>query len=261
MSRSGLELLVALIAIGGCFAAIAYAATRQEPVGGIERVAGGGSRATAGGRGDGGVGRAARPPRPRIVAHPELETTAAKARFAFTDRQPGVRFACRLDRRGWRACSSPVSVKVGVGAHSFSVRALSRRGVPSAAARFRWTRLEPMEFSIAPDLSDLDTLYPGAAPTPLPLTVSNPNPVPIEVTALRVSVTGDPPGCAGTDNLALGEGGVSGAEPLAIPAGGSVRLPSPGIAAPTIQLRDLPVDQDACKDARFPLEFSGEAHG
>lgn len=260
MSRSGLEILLALIAIGGCFAAAAYAATRQESTAGVARVTGG-AGAVTGGRGGSGAVRGARPPKPRIVAHPDTETTASRARFAFTDRQPGVRFACRLDRRGWRACSSPMSVKVDVGGHSFAVRAVSRRAGPGAVARFRWTRLEPMEFSIAPDLSGLDALFPGAAPTLLPLTVRNPNPVPIEVTELRVSVAADPPGCVGADNLELGPGGVSAAKPLTVPARGSVHLPSDGIAPPTIQLRDLEVNQDACKDARFPLEFSGEAHG
>ena len=46
-----------------------------------------------------------------------------------------------------------------------------------------------------------------------------------------------------------------------IPAGGAVSLPAPGVAPPTIALRDLPFDQDACQGASFPSLFSGEAHG
>jgi hypothetical protein len=38
-------------------------------------------------------------------------------------------------------------------------------------------------------------------------------------------------------------------------------LPAVGVAAPTIQLRDLPVNQDACQSASFPLSFSGSARG
>jgi hypothetical protein len=33
------------------------------------------------------------------------------------------------------------------------------------------------------------------------------------------------------------------------------------VSAPRIALRDLPVNQDDCKGAQFPLAFSGEAHG
>jgi len=121
--------------------------------------------------------------------------------------------------------------------------------------------LEPRTFSIAPRLAGLGTLHPGAPPIPLPLVIENPNPVPIFVTSLRVSVLADPAGCAGAENLALSQAGASGAMPLEVPAGGSVSLPATGVSAPTIQLRDLPVNQDACQNARFPLEFSGSARG
>ena len=46
-----------------------------------------------------------------------------------------------------------------------------------------------------------------------------------------------------------------------MPAGGSFRLPAQGVTTPSIQLRDLPVNQDACKNARFALEFTGSARG
>jgi hypothetical protein len=48
---------------------------------------------------------------------------------------------------------------------------------------------------------------------------------------------------------------------LAVPANGSASLPAAGVAAPTIALRDLPFNQDACQGARFPLAFSGRARG
>ena len=118
-----------------------------------------------------------------------------------------------------------------------------------------------MPFSIAPLLSSLSALHPGAPPTALPLVIANPNSVPIFVTGLSVTVTADPVGCASAENLVLGQSGASSAAPIEIPAGGSVSVPSPGASAPTIQLRDLPVNQDACQNARFPLEFSGSARG
>jgi hypothetical protein len=121
--------------------------------------------------------------------------------------------------------------------------------------------LEPKDFSISPRLSSLDPLYPGAAAQPLPLTIVNPNPIPILVTSLEVRATGDPSGCAAGENLLLAGAGVSAATPLAVPANGSASLPAAGVAAPTIALRDLPFNQDACQGARFPLAFSGRARG
>jgi hypothetical protein len=100
------------------------------------------------------------------------------------------------------------------------------------------------------------------APTllrPLPLELTQSNPVAILVTGLSVSVTADPEGCDSAQNLELTQSNVSGQVPLGIPAGGSARVPSQGIQAPTIELRNLSVNQDACQNARFPLAFTGTA--
>lgn len=256
-SRRGLRVSIALAAIGGCFAAAAYATTRGgAEQGSAERR--GSAPAAPSGRGD----RANPPPKPRISAHPAAQTTSKRAKFAFSDRQSGVRFRCRLDRERWQACRPPVSLDgLTPGRHSFSVRALNRRGTPSRPARFRWTRLEEKDFSIVPDLAGLKALYPGAPPLALPLTVSNPNDTPILVTSLRVSVAADPSECSGAENLALVQSSASISTPLRVPGGGSARVPTARVAAPTIQLRDLPVNQDACQGARFQLEFTGSAHG
>ena len=103
--------------------------------------------------------------------------------------------------------------------------------------------------------------YPGAPAQTLPLTVTNPNPVPIFLTGLTVAATSDPSGCASAANLVLTPAPISAAAPLRVPAHGSVHLPAPGVGAPAIQLRDLPVNQDACQGASFPLAFSGSARG
>jgi hypothetical protein len=244
--RNGLRVLIGLVAVGAFFAAAALAASRRGPAAGPE------ARAQA--------GRAARP---AIVDHPDSRSPSTSARFDFTVRTPpGARFQCRLDRMRWQACKPPVFFAgLAVGGHWFSVRALDRQRRHGAARGFRWTVLESKEFSIVPELSGLAPLYPGAPPVALPLTVRNPNSEPIRVTALRVSVRADPPGCASADNLALGQSNASGSLPLKVSAGGSVRLPTQGVLPPTIQLRDLPVNQDACKNARFPLEFTGSARG
>jgi len=238
--------LVAVLGLLGCLGAVAYAAVPRGPAAAdAER------KPTP-----------AQLPRPKITQHPDKLAVSTTARFAFGGRQRGLRFQCRLDGRAWRACQTPiVFANLAAGKHSFKVRGLDRRGRHGRAARFRWTLLEPQDFSIAPRLEGLSALYPGASPVSLPVVITNPNPVPIHVTALQARATADPPGCASAENLVLYPAGPTSAAPLKVPAGGSVSLPAPGVAAPAIQLRDLPVNQDPCQRARFPLAFSGEARG
>jgi hypothetical protein len=200
--------------------------------------------------------------RPKISQHPDRVAVSPQARFDFGAGRRARRFRCRLDRWDWKACRAPVAFAgLAPGRHSFAVRAFDRSGRRSEAARFRWRVLKPKDFAILPRLSGIGPLYPGAPPVDLPVRIDNPNPVPILVTGLRVAATADPPGCARAENLFLEPAGLSRAAPLRVPAGGSASLPAPGASPPTIQLRDLPVNQDACQNARFPLAFSGEARG
>lgn len=243
---NGFRALIGLVGVGACFAAASYAASRHQPAA----------------AGPAGGSRPAALPKPAIGDRPEARSPSTRARFSFAVRRPGVRFECRLDAARWTACRTPVLIAgLAVGSHRFSVRAVDSRRRHGAAARFRWTVLAAKDFAIVPDLSGLSNLYPGAPPVALPLTVRNPNPARILLTALRVSVAADPPGCASADNLALVQSNASSSSPLEVPAGGSVGLPAQGVLAPTIQLRDLPVNQDPCQKARFPLEFTGSARG
>jgi|SRR6185295_2077850 len=201
-------------------------------------------------------------PKPKISMHPDKVSPSTSAKFGFTVRGGKPRFQCRLDKRAWSPCQSPLTFsRLAIGTHKFSVRSAGRRGAHSKAARFGWRVLEPKDFSISPQLSSLGALYPGAAAQQLPVTITNPNPVPILVTSLDVRATADPPGCTSGENLLLSGAGVSDSKPLTVPANGSASLPAPGIAAPTIFLRDLPVNQDACQRSQFPLAFSGKARG
>ncbi len=201
-------------------------------------------------------------PKPRITMHPDKLATSTNAKFAFAVRGGKARFQCRLDSRSWSICQAPVSFsKLAAGSHSFSVRSAGTRGRHSGPARFRWQVLEPKDFSIVPQLAGLGALYPGAPAQVLPVAIVNPNPVPIFVTSLQVRATADPPGCGSAENLVLGGSSASSGAPIKVPASGSVSLPAPGVSAPSIQLRDLPVSQDACQRAQFPLAFSGTARG
>jgi hypothetical protein len=244
--RAGRPAAALLVALMGCLGAVAYAATPDHAVH----------------RGPHAGGSPAGPlPRPRLRRHPRRVEPSAKATFAF--RAAGhARFQCRLDHRAWRGCRSPVRFAgLSAGRHRFAVRVAGRRRRHGPAARYRWRVLELRDFSIVPRLGGLDRLFPGAAPQPLPLTIANPNPVPILVTGVSVTTTAGPPGCPSAENLALTPAGVSPAAPLRVPPHGSVDLPTAAAAAPSIQLRDLPVDQDACQRATFPLAFSGSARG
>jgi len=245
-SRTGIRILLGLIGVGACFAGAALAATQHHPGNGSpDRKA-----------------RSGRQPKPTIGEHPGAQSPSTRARFGFTARRTGTQFECRLDRAQWRTCHSPAFFAgLAAGRHKFSVRAVDRQGRHGAAAKFRWTVLAAKDLSIVPDLSGLSALYPGAPPIALPLTIQNPNSAPVLVTGLRVSVSADPVGCASAENLSLTQSNVSASAPLKIPAGGAVRLPARDVLPPTIQLRDLPVNQDACKNAQFPLEFTGSARG
>jgi hypothetical protein len=117
-----------------------------------------------------------------------------------------------------------------------------------------------LSFSIAAGEIVGVPLYPGAAPRTIALTLSNPNDVAIFVTGLSVTVPSGPPGCDPAANLGVVQSDVSSLAPLDVPAHSSVTLPAQGRSAPTIQLVDLPINQDACQNARFPLSFAGSAH-
>jgi hypothetical protein len=242
--------LLGLIGVAGCLGAAAYASAPHQPA-----------------DPDAAAKPAFRPgagsiPAPDISQHPDKAATSTTARFSFTIRLPRPRFHCRLDARGWRACQAPVVfAELAVGRHRFFVRALDRRGRRGPASRFRWRLLEPKDFSIQPQMARLGPLYPGAPPVALPLVIANPNEVPIFITSLQATATANPQGCTSAENLALTQSSLSSSAPLKVPAGKSVSLPAPGISPPAIQLRNLPVNQDACQNARFPLAFAGKARG
>ena len=201
------------------------------------------------------------PPTPSLTGHPIDGTTSTSATFTFADSEAGVGYECRLDDVSV-ACASPKTYDgLDTARHSFSVRAVDAAGNRSQPASFSWTisRATSREFSISGSVSAL--LYPGAPAQPIALKLSNPNSVAIYVTALQVAVASSTStGCNPATNLALAQSNASTAAPVRVPAGGSVTLPAQGVSAPTIRLLNLPVNQDACKNARFSLTYSGSSH-
>lgn len=103
-------------------------------------------------------------------------------------------------------------------------------------------------------------LMPGVD-TAIRLTLTNPNGVPIYVTALTVTIAADstPAGCSSANNVQLTQSNASSADPITVPARGSVTLSS-APRAPKITLLNLPgVNQDVCKNKSFALTYSGRA--
>ena len=103
-------------------------------------------------------------------------------------------------------------------------------------------------------------LMPGVD-TAIRLTLTNPNGVPIYVTALTVTIAADstPAGCSSANNVQLTQSNASSADPITVPARGSVTLTS-APRAPKITLLNLPgVNQDVCKNKSFALTYSGSA--
>jgi hypothetical protein len=104
------------------------------------------------------------------------------------------------------------------------------------------------------------TLYPGGPALTIPLALFNPNPIPIHVTSIAVAVASSPEGCSAAENLHITQSNASSLQPITVPPDAAVTLPTQGVTAPTIQLLNLPVNQDACQNATFPLAYTGSAH-
>lgn len=203
------------------------------------------------------------PSTPRITRHPASPTSASSGTFAFTDEDSSVSFQCSIDMHPWRTCSSPVSYRgLSVDRHHFRVRAIDATAHPGAATQFDWQIVAQTSASFSISANGLvdAPLYPGAPPQPIHLSLTNPHGIPIFVTSLIVRVVSSPSNCASVTNLSLAQSNVSSGAPIEIQAYGAVTLPTQGRTAPTIALVNLPVNQDACQNARFPLSFTGSAH-
>jgi hypothetical protein len=206
------------------------------------------------------------PPVPTIATHPQASTTAKSASFSFSDSEHGVTLLCRRDGARFERCTSPTSYgSLSLGSHTFQVQARDAVGNTSASATYSWTIVKEVvevagkPFTVTGNASG--PLAPGLTRS-LAITLSNPNNVAITVTTLSVSVASGSSnaGCDGPTNLQLTQSSVSAANPLTIAANGHVALPSGAVSTPQVLMKDLPVNQDACKGASFTFTYSGSAH-
>jgi hypothetical protein len=88
------------------------------------------------------------PPRPaldtRLLAKPPARTRDRTPTFRFDANQPGASFECRLDRRPFKACRSPLTTKpLSYARHAFSVRAVLGSSHDSTPVTVTFKELKP----------------------------------------------------------------------------------------------------------------------
>ena len=103
---------------------------------------GNGAQAIAGVDVIGEGGRAPGPPITTIEKGPKktvkTNKSKAKAKFVFEADEPAT-FECALDKKAFKGCSSPKTVKVKPGKHTFKLRATDQdAGSVSAAVTYKW---------------------------------------------------------------------------------------------------------------------------
>jgi hypothetical protein len=79
-------------------------------------------------------------PETSITKRPPNRLDQSKAKFKFTADEPGASFECKIDRKPFKACTSPKVVKrLDDGKHKFKVRAIDAAGnVDSTLAKDRF---------------------------------------------------------------------------------------------------------------------------
>lgn len=68
------------------------------------------------------------PPETSITKGPKAKTKKKSATFEFSSTEPGSTFECQLDGKAFTPCTSPETVKVKKGKHTFEVRATDAAG-------------------------------------------------------------------------------------------------------------------------------------
>jgi len=128
--------------VSACSSPISY--VQQSEGGGGDGGGGGGSGTgsggTASGGGSAGPGDAYVAPHTRITFAPAAKTRSRNPVFRFADStgQPGTRFRCKVDRKAWKPCSSPLKLKkLSRGKHVIKVRAVNAAGTAEATPATR----------------------------------------------------------------------------------------------------------------------------
>jgi DNA-binding beta-propeller fold protein YncE len=92
----------------------------------------------------GAAGADTTPPNTKIGKHPQKKTRKRRAKFTFSSNEPGSSFKCKLDRKPFKPCRTPLTKKVKPGKHRFRVEAIDPAGnVDPTPATFSWKVLRP----------------------------------------------------------------------------------------------------------------------
>ena len=88
-------------------------------------------------------------PVPVINLGPADPTTATDATFTFSSSEGGVTFGCRLDGGSFTACTSGTSYTgLGLGTHTFVVRATDSNGNTADSATYTWHRVSSLSVTL-----------------------------------------------------------------------------------------------------------------
>ena len=69
------------------------------------------------------------PPETKITKGAPKKTHKTKLKFKFTSNDPGAKFQCKLDKKAFKSCKSPQTLKnLDQGKHTFAVRAIDADG-------------------------------------------------------------------------------------------------------------------------------------
>jgi hypothetical protein len=85
-------------------------------------------------------------PRTRITFAPASKTRSRSPVFRFTDStgQPGTTFRCKVDRKSWRGCASPLRLKrLSRGKHVLSIEGINAVGTAEPQAVMRVFKVVP----------------------------------------------------------------------------------------------------------------------
>lgn len=205
------------------------------------------------------------PPVPVLTQKPNDPAVGATQTFAWTDSEAGVTFECAGENGSFAACTSPYSYVVNTsnnGQHQFAVRAIDAAGNRSGAASYSFKVTKDTTTGVPFQITGSVAGLVLDVWKPLAVHVTNPNNVPIYVTALTFTVAADstPSGCLSSTNVERQQSNISATQVLMVPAHASVDLPAQGVTAPQIRLKNLPTNQDVCKNKSFVLTYSGTAH-
>lgn len=114
--------------------------TGGSPGGGSTPPSGGGTTGTTGGKSGKGAGGGKNGieyvvPQLKITFGPAFKTRLRRPVFRFADLtgQPGTSYFCRVDKKPWKGCTSPIKLKKQkLGRHRFAVKAVNAVGTPAA---------------------------------------------------------------------------------------------------------------------------------